>query len=368
MDKKFSWGFLGFLVALLFGGITVYQTFIEDKHPRLEYEVLTSTSVFDLREDVSNLSVLVDGSDIRKQQQALRVITVRVHNPSSKDVLKIHYDERAPLGLFLSIGQIIRVELVNASSDYLRENAAPSKQDEQTVMFPPVIIEAGESFTFKILLLHPEAEAPVLFQKGKIAGIESIPIRELFRETAEEPLLSEAFQGSLYAQLLRLIVYCLVGIILLVVSIIIFASVDSYNTKRRRERDVKEYKKLERVKMTELDDYIFEQYVSHGGIWLQAAHSVITNPNRLARLCKSRKAALDSEHIETLMSKRLLRGHEWYFLRSLPSLELRSMIQQKDDLYVVNDHFSVLIKDFMEFLKVEGKGNAPVADVALTCG
>ncbi len=112
LDRKFAWSFLGVLLALLFGGIMIQREFFADSVPRLRYDILTSTPVLDVREDVSKLSVLFDGIDIRQQKKSLRVITVRVVNDSQKDILKGYYDEDEPLGLRLSTGRIIRSDLV----------------------------------------------------------------------------------------------------------------------------------------------------------------------------------------------------------------------------------------------------------------
>ena len=124
LDQKFAWSFLGVVITLLFGGVTVYREFIEDKRPTLQYDILTSTSVLDVKEQLSKLSVLFAGVYIRKRGLSLRVLTVRVINSSSKDILKAHYDDSAPLGFHVSTGRIIRTELMSASSDYLRNNLA----------------------------------------------------------------------------------------------------------------------------------------------------------------------------------------------------------------------------------------------------
>ena len=56
LDRKFAWSFFGVVLALLFGGITIQREFFADSSPRLRYDILTSTAVLDLREDVSKLN------------------------------------------------------------------------------------------------------------------------------------------------------------------------------------------------------------------------------------------------------------------------------------------------------------------------
>jgi hypothetical protein len=68
------------VLALLFGGITIQREFFSDSGPRLRYDILTSTPVLDVREDVSKLSVLFDGVDIILQRNI--VMTHAVHKIS----------------------------------------------------------------------------------------------------------------------------------------------------------------------------------------------------------------------------------------------------------------------------------------------
>ena len=206
LDRKFAWSFLGVLLALLFGSITIYNEFIQDKRPSLQYDVLTNTSLLDVKEQVSNLSVLFDGIDIRKQGLSLRVIGVRVLNDSTKDILKGYYDDKAPLGISILTGRIIKNELISASNQYLSDNITLEPDGEKSVIFPSVIIEANQSFTFKLLVLHPQHEIPTLISVGKVAGITSILIKEAYRDKEKTPFLTTTFQGGFLAQAFRLVV------------------------------------------------------------------------------------------------------------------------------------------------------------------
>jgi len=125
IDRRFAWSFLGVVLALLFGAPTAYKELVGDKRPALSVDILASESVLDVKEQLSNLSVLYDGIDIRKQNLTLRVMTVRIQNVSSKDILKGHYDSAAPLGLSIDFGKVIRADLVDASNEYLKKIFAP---------------------------------------------------------------------------------------------------------------------------------------------------------------------------------------------------------------------------------------------------
>ncbi|MBI1929762.1 hypothetical protein HYR99_36625 [Candidatus Poribacteria bacterium] len=267
LDPKFAWSFFGVVIALIFGAITIYMEFIQDPRPTLRYDILTSTSVLDVKEEVSNLSVLFDGVDIRKQGMSLRVITFRVINDSSKDILKGFYDDRAPLGISLSTGKIIKSELAGASNEYLIQNyLVLSTSDDRSLLFPSLIIEAGQSFTVKILVLHPKNETPTVKTLGKIAGISSIPVREAYKDDGKDSFLTTCFRGGFLTQMVRLLAYTVVMILLLVCTIFPFASTKL--GKRKRRRMVDEFKGLTTLDLDDSDEQFFSQYVEGGSLFM----------------------------------------------------------------------------------------------------
>ena len=143
IDKR--WSLLGVILAVLFGGLTVYSEFVRNRKPELRFEVVSNTSVLDVREELGKLEILYDGLDIKKSKQSLRVVVVRVVNPSETDILMDHYDERVPLGFTVSNGELLRVELLEASNQYLMSNLRVSSPDSLRGVFVPVILESKES-------------------------------------------------------------------------------------------------------------------------------------------------------------------------------------------------------------------------------
>ncbi len=87
LDKRYAWSLLGFVLAILFGALTVYTEFLRDRRPELRFEVLSDASVLDVREKLGNLEILYDGVDIQKAKKSLRVIVVRIINLGPDDIL-----------------------------------------------------------------------------------------------------------------------------------------------------------------------------------------------------------------------------------------------------------------------------------------
>ena len=58
--RKVSWSFVGVVLALILASFTIYTEFLRDTYPHLQYDILTSTPVLDVREEVSKLDVLLN--------------------------------------------------------------------------------------------------------------------------------------------------------------------------------------------------------------------------------------------------------------------------------------------------------------------
>ncbi|MBP7052201.1 MAG: hypothetical protein KBE65_14410 [Phycisphaerae bacterium] len=242
LDRKFPWSFVGVVFAVLFGVITIYGQFLADSHPHLKYEILANAPVLDVREDVSKLSVLFDGVDIRKQKESLRVMNIRIINDSKKDILKGYYDPNDPLGLSLSAGKMIRADLLDASNSYLEKQLTPRQSSDSTLSFPGVVLEAGEFFTIKVLVLHPESTSPEIRPLGKIAGIRSIQVSEVYRREPSPSLLRRAFSGDILTQIVRLLSYAILVIATLILLLAI--AVADLGSKVTNRRAAKQRKKL----------------------------------------------------------------------------------------------------------------------------
>lgn len=343
-ERKFAWSFFGVVLALIFGGITVYREFIEDKRPALQYDILTNTSVLDVKEQLSNLSVLFDGIDIRKQGLSLRVITVRVLNHSSRDILKGHYDDKAPLGLHISTGKVIRTELVDASNEYLRKNFTIEERDDQTLHFPSVILEAGESFALKLLVLHPEGQIPTLNAVGKVAGIQVIPVREAFRDDGKEPFFAAAFQGTFLVQIIRLLAYTIGTILLLAAIIVPIAMTSSKLDERKKKKTVQEFKGITNLDLNESDEFIFTQYVQWGGHMVRSMNSLVSDADVLATTYANyQEHKMQDPAVET-----------WFGYHRIEDYLAAGLVRKTDEGLTADKHLTSTIEHFLRFLRNKG--------------
>lgn len=77
IDRKFAWSFFGFVLAVFFGGITIYNEFIRNPNPSLSVQILSDTNVLDVRENVPELKIVYGDVDIKSLSQTLSVVVFR---------------------------------------------------------------------------------------------------------------------------------------------------------------------------------------------------------------------------------------------------------------------------------------------------
>ena len=352
LEKR--WSLLGVILAVLFGGLTVYSEFIRNREPELRFEVVSDTSVLDVREELGKLEIFYDGLDIMKSKQSLRVIVVRVVNPGETDILMNHYDERVPLGFTVSNGELLRVELLEASNQYLISNLQVSLTDNSRGIFEPVILESKEFFIFKALVLHLQGAPPTLSPLGKIAGIKTIGLIEQLSTESEKSYWNLVFSGSVLVQAARLFSYSL-GLVLLlfaVISPVVFAS--GKLTQRKRAKHIKHFRKVAKTELQDKDEFLFTAYRDHGYYYVHALGQLLSSETKL-------KEALDElpEHIDE--TEQLYMDVDTNDVRSKVMLGLGSdvhallqnnVIQRNGDTWEQDTHVVQTILEFDRFLAI----------------
>jgi len=255
------------LIGLISAVIGIYVFFFpETKKVFLEYEILSNSNVFDINTELSNLDIIYDSTSLKKNSQNLRVYNVRIKNNGSETILSNYYDDKVPFGLTIIKGWFIEIpQIINTSNEYLQQNAKAILDGKNKIIFNQVILESGESFTLKLLVLHQLKDTPVLTAVGKIAGQNKIPVLSLIQPIkAKESFWKRTFNGNVLSQLLRGISYFL-ATTLIVISI---AGLNNWIYDKRqnlkRKKLIKEFKKTPDYEYTQIDEVVFSNYQSKG--------------------------------------------------------------------------------------------------------
>ncbi|PJG60704.1 hypothetical protein [Aeromonas cavernicola] len=364
LESKFSWSLFGFVLAVFFGSLTIYTEFFKVETPYLTTEILSETNVLSFKEDVKELKVLWGDIDIKSLDKTISVVSVRVQNDGGSSLLKEYYDSEYPVAIVVKDAQIMEVELISSSSDYLKDRALISFHESKVVL-PEVILDQGNSYIFKILLLHENSTRPRFSMVGKIAGVKDLKIERL-NEEKKVGFWSEVFSGGLWVKIVRVPLYFfgfMFSLALIFVPIIITSE---FISKFNRKRILKKYKEMEFTACEEVQDYIFDVYLSGGVSDIEKISTFISDENNLVSYVEKSKKYLSDEqreayylqqryYAENPSYKRSERRAYFDSYRVYSLLKESGVIEVQGDIAKVREGASELISDFLKFVKIREK-------------
>ena len=305
LDSKFSWSFMGFLIGIIGIVLTVYTVFIFEPTANLSFSVLTNTDVVNMRENVSNLKILYDDNVIDNRSLSLKLLTFQVKNTGNKDILLGDYDPEKPISFYVENGQVVDSPiLISASNNYLKESIKITNIDNEFVL-PKLIIENGEEFTIKLLVLTIDGEVPVLKAKGKIAGLREIEVlKDTSANNNDNNYIVKIFNGNLIVQVLRVIAYTFICIVLIGMVVFVSTTLHDFITKRKKHRILNNYKKSKKYKNDDNSEIVFELYKNYDINLLDKVLEIIKNQDLLNKTIKNIKTHNNSNRYKRYMNER----------------------------------------------------------------
>lgn len=275
--------------------ITVYA-FLQEKKVDLRYEIVANTNVLDFNADISKLEVTYDSTNLKQTKENLRIYTIRIINKGDQNIIKEYYDENEPIGIKISSGKIIeQPQLIQTSNDYLARNVKFTNLQNDKVNFSQVILEQGEYFTIKLLVLHKTGSIPNILSFGKIAGQKKIDVVNSIDAKKDDSFLIKAFSGNFWVQLLRLFSYLLGAVLIIIIIVTTSEKIDDVRNKNRRIRRIEEFKNLKSYEYTRMDDAIFDRYKANDSHSFQRMKYLLKNEDELNKNYQILKEKLRSK-------------------------------------------------------------------------
>ena len=361
--SSFAWSLLGFVLAIIFGGIAIYAEFFRDERPAIQFEILSDSSVLDVREEVSDLEIIYAGNDLRKSGQSLRILVVRVSNIGSNDILNSFYDSSAPLGLSVANGELVSVELEDVSEDYLREQMNPRISGPSEIVFTPVILATNAYFSLRILVIHPESLLPRLSPIGKVARVSSVSLVEA-QVPQSETFWNQTFSGTISNQITRLVAYTIATVALIVLGVSIPVSLSAALSKRGRQKKVELFKKNSGHDFEGRDDVFFNNYIASGPFFLRQVESLLSKDVDLDEIAKGFKKNRSMPVIEReMLHPRSIvydgvpqnGDSRWFISYEAMQLFENGLIEEIDGHQKVNSRFEDIFRGFQKFLSLVAK-------------
>ena len=255
--------------------------------PAVTIETINETNVLDLRRTLDDLNVVFRGQDIEDQNLSLRILTINVANTGEVDILQGQYDSEDDWGMKFSSGEVIEARLVDTNAEHLSQKVVPQLLASDTVGFPRVIFDKGDSFTLEVLVLHPKNELPLVSPIGKIAGIKEIYVTRRPLDRQEDSLLARLFPGGALIQVARAIIYFIGSITAIVGAILAILGITELFNKlkawKRRNRIFKT-NAIRNMDQVGLKNFLVRYYELRGTAGIKQLKEFIDDPQNISEL------------------------------------------------------------------------------------
>ncbi len=269
------------LIGLIGTGVTIYA-FLQEKNVDLRYEIIANTNVLDFNAEISKLEVKYDSTNLKQTKENLRIFTLKIVNNGNQNILKEFYDENDPVGLQLSSGKIIeKPDIIQVSNDYLERNAKIEDYNYHRIKFSQVILESGEYYIVKLLVLHKTDSIPEIISFGKIAGQTKIEVINEIDAKKELNFWQGVYYGNIWVQILRLLSYFIAVVLIIIIIVYISEKIDNVREKKRKRKNILEFKSLKTYQYTRMDDAIFDRYEKDGARSFKHMQTLLENEKKL---------------------------------------------------------------------------------------
>ncbi|HTF03114.1 MAG TPA: hypothetical protein VK826_03780 [Bacteroidia bacterium] len=342
--------------------IGIYAYFFEGKHVLLQYEITNNTKVLDINADITQLDVIYNGSSLKTKGQNLRIINVLIKNEGTECILKNYYDNNDPIGISVSHGQIIeQPQLLSSSNEYLKKNLKIHFDSTGVVTFNDVILEPGEFYIVKVLVLYSSKIEPTIQAIGKVAGQKNIPV--ITKEViVSQSFFVETFGGNVVVQVVRAVSYTVVFLILIIGIGVGISELSDKRRKNKRKQITHKFKETKEYEYNKMDDAIFSHFIELDEDNLWEFHDLLKDEKEIKKLYSNWKQ--DSQMKNTLHSdpdisifieqNRFVYGHKWELMHQMIK---EGFVFVDDAELAINRQMKTTLSMFIDYLQTIAYSN-----------
>ncbi|KTF17288.1 MULTISPECIES: tetratricopeptide repeat protein [Pseudoalteromonas] len=344
VEKKFPWSFSGFILAVIFGALSVYLGFYKKSVPDLDYIITSNSAVLDVKEKLGELDILYKGNSLKEKNQELRFMTVRVINNGDTAITEGSYDSKLPIGFSITDGVVAEEpSYIAFSQEYLKTNLKVKKINSTDVGFNKIILDPEHYFDIKLLILYESGNNPSIKPLGKVASLDEIDVLFNVNSIEEKSFLRSSFSGSLGMQAVRIFTYGIAFFFVLAYLVTISEKFHEWKLKKKRQALVKTFKEYNESKISLRDEIFFRLYLSGSERCIQDLEYLLSNPEKLRKYLSSKKDKIKFRN-NTLNV-------------TLFQLETEEIVRIEDcALSVCGERLGILVS-FIEYLRSKGEMN-----------
>ncbi|MFY0598778.1 MAG: hypothetical protein JXR03_03845 [Cyclobacteriaceae bacterium] len=285
VEKKYALTFIGLVITVALGAISIYASFFRQNNPNLEFRIESLTNVLEVNQEIGELQIFYKDNDIIKSDKNLSIIRIIVINNGSSSILQNSYDQEIPFGLYFENAKVLKKpEILDASNGYLEKYFEPEVFGEDSIQFPKLIIDSDEYIVLDILIIHDKEIIPVIHTTGKIAQIDDIELIELYINK-DDNVWENVVSGGAMVHFLRFLLYAIVVPLALLFVIVLLWLLFQFTSELIRKRVLRVYRLKNGVTNNPEDDLVLYYYIDEGKKYVKRMEEVfdliVNDPNKL---------------------------------------------------------------------------------------
>lgn len=349
IESRFPWSFSGFILAIIFGLLSIYLGFFKNNSPDLNYLITSSSGVLDVKEELGNLDVLYKGKSLSSSEQDLQVISFKVINQGNSTIVNNSYDKDFPIGFVLENGLLADTpKIISTSNDYIKGKLNIKTVDNNKVLFSNVIIEPNAFFELKILILYKVGMKPDIKSIGKIADVDKIDIFNDYNKVTERSFLDRIFIENITVQFIRIIAYGFLFFFCIMLIVITQEKIE-YSKKRKRKKVLLNiFKNYKSSNLSRKDELFFETYLSNGLKGLKLISGLVNDHELINEISTTLENEGETEHLN---SSEILKTQE---------LIQEEIVTLENGIVKIDLQRISVLTDLIQFLERQGEDTKSV--------
>ncbi len=345
------------ILAVVGFGLTIYQTWFNEKHPAIVYEIVSNSKVLDVYTPVSKLDILYDGESLKNSNLELHLVVLEIKNTGATDITKKDFDEAEPFGLMVTRGRLLDAPSMSASSVYLERNVKISRTNPNHVQISPFLFDAGEWIKLQLLIAAPTGAAVDISPIGKISGISKIDLFVDMDQKSEEGFWDQVTKSnSIWVDLARMpvyafgfviLLYCLIGVSFAMgFAISYFPELRNEN---KRKKTVKEYSFSRNL--TIADQVVLEGFKNTGESAIYRFKFFAKRVSERNKIVSVIKDNVDEESLQKIIRLYDVETPEFISINSADN----ALVSEQGHVIHINDNLFRAVADFEAYLCAKGE-------------
>ena len=268
-NKSIKIGILSIVATIVIGVISVVIS-LHRTQPNLEYNIISSTDLFNSSEPSPYIKVFLgDSIDVQEKHYNITTYSIKVENNGNKGIVNGDYNQGF-FGVKIHNGILLDTPtLLSTSSEYINKYfTLDTILDSSCVEIPKIILDEDDYYILKIVILHKNDSVTYFEPEGKIAGQKKIELVEQ-QETTPNFWLS-AFAGNWKIQIIRIFAYLIIAIFIIAIIVMVVSKVEDIILSRKIDKEIKnkeiekEGRKDKIEKLLNVDEKVKNEYINNG--------------------------------------------------------------------------------------------------------